>query len=143
MESRFNGFVVRALHGYARSVTRELGLAPERSYVQVEGIATVFLELDRRLPAFPDREAALLWDERSGWAAAVETHSGEDLIVQSWFGSDLLPGPRAVARWVDALFRGERGARTGYGPTGEAPSDLAGRLAPYATATPGPLPRVA
>ncbi|WP_447002222.1 DUF6292 family protein [Saccharothrix isguenensis] len=143
MTSQCNDFLVRALRGYAQSVTRELGLSPECSYVQAEGPATMFLELDRRLPAFPDREVALLWDERSGWAAAVETHSGEDLIVQAWFGSDLLPGPRAVARWVDALLRGDRHPDAGYGSTGQAHADLTRRLVPYATAAVTPLSRTA
>ncbi|XVS62207.1 DUF6292 family protein [Actinosynnema sp. CA-299493] len=143
VESQFNDFLVRALRGYARSVTLELGLAPERSYVQAEGPATVFLELDGRLPAFPDREAALLWDQRSGWAAAVETHSGEDLIVQAWFGTDLLPWPRAVARWVDALLRGGPHPDAGYGSPGPARADLARRLAPYAAVPPTALSRIA
>lgn len=143
MESQFDDFLVRALRGYARSVTRELGLTPERSYVQVEGLATVFLELDSRLPAFPDREAALLWDQRRGWAAAVETHSGEDLIVQAWFGSDLLPRPRVVARWVDALLRGDDHPDAGYGSTGPERVDLARGLAPYAAAPSTPLSRTA
>ncbi len=143
MDSQFNDFLVRALRAYARSVTHELGLTPECSYVQVEGVATVFLELDRRLPAFPDREAALLWDERSGWAAAVETHSGEDLIVQAWFGTDLLPGPRAVARWVEALLRGGRPPHAGYGSTDRAHADLTRRLAPHARPTATALSRTA
>ncbi|MEU4445232.1 DUF6292 family protein [Actinosynnema sp. NPDC050801] len=143
MTSQFNDFLIRALRGYARSVTHELGLPPERSYVQAEGPASVFLELDSRLPAFPDREAALLWDQRSGWAAAVETHSGEDLIVQAWFGTDLLPAPRAVARWVEALLGGDRHPDAGYGSTGQGHADLARRLVPYAAAPLTALSRTA
>ncbi len=143
MTSQFNDSLIRALRGYARSVTHELGLTPERSYVQAEGPATVFLEPDRRLPASPNREAALLWNERSGWAAAVETHSGEDLIVQAWYGTDLLPGPRAVARWVDALLRGERHPDAGYSSPGPVQADPARRLAPYAAAPLTALPRAA
>ncbi|MFD1150662.1 DUF6292 family protein [Saccharothrix hoggarensis] len=143
MTSQFSDFLVRALRGYARSVTHELGLTSDRSYVQAEGSATVFLELDRRLPAFPDRGAALLWDQHTGWAVAVETHSGEDLIVQAWFGSDVLPGPRAVARWVDVLLHGAGHPDAGYGSTGQAQADLTRRLVPYATAPLTALSRAA
>ncbi|MEV1117971.1 DUF6292 family protein [Actinosynnema sp. NPDC049800] len=139
MTSQFNDLLVRAPRGYARSVTHELGIIPECSYVQAEGPATVFLELDSRLPVFPDREAAMLWDQRSGWAAAVETHSGEDLIVQAWFGTDLVPGPRAV----DALLQGGRHPDTGFGSPGLAQADLARRLAPYAAAPLTALSRAA
>jgi hypothetical protein len=52
----------------------------------------------------PDRDLALLWDERHGWSAAMETHSGEDLIVLAYLnGEDVLPEPCEVARFLAAL----------------------------------------
>ncbi|MFE2754534.1 DUF6292 family protein [Actinosynnema sp. NPDC059335] len=142
MELDYDDVVGQALRGYVRRVSAEIGLTGECSCVQSEPRATAYLALDGRLPGIPDRDVALLWDERHGWAAAIETHSGEDLIIQARFGPDLVPSPRAVARWVEGLFRGEvprRGAAVdGRDPAGEP----AARLARYAVAELVPVPRV-
>jgi hypothetical protein len=45
---------------------------------------------------------ALVWGEHRGWAMGVETGSGEDLVIVSWYGPALLPGPAEVARFVRA-----------------------------------------
>ncbi|WP_311771488.1 DUF6292 family protein [Actinophytocola algeriensis] len=49
---------------------------------------------------------ALLWEERHGWSAAIETHSGEDLLVVAYLGRDVLPAPAVVAAWVRDLLTG-------------------------------------
>ncbi|MFI9011150.1 DUF6292 family protein [Actinosynnema sp. NPDC053489] len=139
MELDFDDAVGRGLRGYVRLVTEELGLTGECSYVQADGPATAYLALDGRLPGFPDRDVALLWDEAHGWSAAVETHSGEDVIVQAYFGQELLPPPGAVARWVRGLFRGERVPRPRPGSSRHR--DLRLDLAPYAAAGLVPAPR--
>lgn len=110
MEPEFDDALTWGLRGYVRRVTEELGLTGDCSHVQAERPAVAYLALDGRLPGFPDRDVALLWDEERGWVAAVETHSGEDVLVQAHFGPDVVPPPSAVARWVDGLFRGERAA---------------------------------
>lgn len=138
MELDFDDAVTWGLRGYVRRVTEELGLSGECSYVQAERPAGAYLALDGRLPGFPDRDVALLWDEESGWSAAVETHSGEDVIVQAQFGPDVVPPPAAVARWVRGLFCGERTP----GVRSKVPhEDLVHRLAPYTAAALVPLPR--
>ncbi|WP_158850344.1 DUF6292 family protein [Saccharothrix deserti] len=140
MELDFDDAMTWGLRGYVRLVTEELGLSGECGYVQADRPATAYLALDGRLPGFPDRDVALLWDEERGWSAAVETHSGEDLIVQARFGAEVLPSPRAVARWVKGLFRGERRAMSRprvmsrFGVPHHAQGDLVHRLAPYAAA---------
>ena len=66
MELDFDDAVTWGLRGYVRRVTAELGLTGECSYVQSEQPATAYLALDGRLPGFPDRDVALLWDEEHG-----------------------------------------------------------------------------
>ncbi|XGU19570.1 DUF6292 family protein [Rhodococcus sp. 3Y1] len=53
--------------------------------------------------AFPGREVALLWEETCGWALAVETRSGEDLIVLGYLGEHAVPTPDAVADFAATL----------------------------------------
>lgn len=93
-----------SLRRYLRAVTGELGIGLESSTIDQDSPVSAYVALDTRHPAYPDRDLALLWDERHGWAAAIETHSGEDLIVLSYLaGNTVTPPPRAVARFVDAL----------------------------------------
>ncbi|MGW5053686.1 DUF6292 family protein [Actinokineospora sp. NPDC004072] len=141
VELDFDDALVRGLHGYIRAVTERLGLTGESSYVQSEPLGA-YLALDGRLPGFPDRDAALLWDGERGWAAAVETHSGEDLIVQGWLGGEVVPAPNRVARWANSLLAGRTHPPRLVTPR-RAPDDLRVRLAPYSVTELVPLPRLA
>ncbi|MFI9818044.1 DUF6292 family protein [Saccharothrix variisporea] len=95
---------VHLLHGYLTDVAAALGVGPESCTVDQDTPVSAYLALDTHLPTHPDRDLALLWDERTGWAAAVETHSGEDLIVVDHLDDpDLLPPPHRVARFVRTL----------------------------------------
>ncbi len=98
--------VVRGLRNYVRNVVETLGLNGDSSYVQSEPL-TLYLAVDGHLPDYPDRDVALLWDEQHGWAGALETGCGEDLIVVSYLGDDPLPTPEIVAAYTVALLRGE------------------------------------
>ncbi|WP_447002524.1 DUF6292 family protein [Saccharothrix isguenensis] len=140
VELDFDEDLVSGLRGYVRLVTGELGLSGECSYAQAEP-AGAYLALDGRLPGFPDRDVALLWDEGAGWSVAVETHSGEDLIVYAYFGPELLPAPEAVARWVRGLLHGDRRASARHSAHQRSHEDLVRRLAPYAVALLVPAPR--
>ncbi|ONI91551.1 hypothetical protein ALI22I_07920 [Saccharothrix sp. ALI-22-I] len=137
--------LARGLRGYVRLVTEALDLDSECSYVWDERPARAYLAVDRRLPTRPDREAALLWDEERGWSAAIETHSGEDLIIVDHLGGDVLPPPRRVAKWAGRLFRGERrdAPRPVPARVNHAAGDLTRRLAAYADAVPVPMSRSA
>ncbi|WP_103354256.1 DUF6292 family protein [Amycolatopsis sp. CA-128772] len=96
---------VPALLGYLRDVTAELGIGLESCAVDHDRPISAYVALDPRLPHYPGRDLALLWDEVHGWAAAVETHSGEDLIVLRYLGGPTVaPPPRRVARFVAALY---------------------------------------
>ncbi|WP_410674238.1 DUF6292 family protein [Amycolatopsis sp. cmx-4-68] len=95
---------VPALLGYLHDVTAELGIGLESCTLDHDTPVSAYVALDTRLPHYPDRDVALLWDEERGWAAAVETHSGEDLIVLRYLGGPtVVPAPRRVARFVTAL----------------------------------------
>ncbi|MFD7655774.1 DUF6292 family protein [Actinosynnema sp. NPDC059797] len=100
MDWEFDENAIRALRAYVLRVTRALGLTGESSYVQED---TAYLALDGRLPGFPDRDVALLWDAERGWAVAVESDSSEPPFVLARLRGPVRPEPAAVARWVDGL----------------------------------------
>jgi hypothetical protein len=93
-----------ALWTYLADVTTALGIGPESCTVDHDTPVSAYVALDEHLPGYPGRDVALLWDEVHGWAAAVETHSGEDLIVVRYLGGPTIaPAPGTVARFVTAL----------------------------------------
>ncbi|MFE3176314.1 DUF6292 family protein [Amycolatopsis sp. NPDC059090] len=96
--------VVAALRGYLAEVTRALGVGLESRTVDQGPPLSAYVALGDYLPGYPGRDAALLWDEVRGWSAAVETHSGEDLIVIRYLGgSCVAPPPSQLIRFVTAL----------------------------------------
>ncbi|WP_409179602.1 DUF6292 family protein [Amycolatopsis sp. VS8301801F10] len=96
--------VLVALYGYLDEVARALGVGPESRTVDQDSPLSAYLALDDRLPGYPGRDVALLWDEVHGWSAAVETHSGEDLIVIRYLGGDsVAPPPARLVRFLTAL----------------------------------------
>ena len=103
----------RALRDYLGGVARHLGVGPESCTLDLDLPISAYLALDKPLPDFPDRDAALLWDEVHGWAAAIETHSGEDLIIVAYLDTaTVTPSPRSLARFVrDLRLGGRRFAR--------------------------------
>jgi hypothetical protein len=93
-----------ALWSYLSNVTAALGIGPESCTVDHDTPVSAYVALDEQLPGYPGRDVALLWDEVHGWAAAIETHSGEDLIVVRYLGGpSITPEPERVARFVTAL----------------------------------------
>lgn len=95
-----------ALRAYLARVATGLGLGPESWFCEFTDVRTAYVALAGRLPVAPDRDAALLWDDRHGWSVAIETGSAEDLIVLAWYGPDLLPAPEDVVAFVQRLLRG-------------------------------------
>jgi len=96
------GAAARGLRQYLLAVAAKLD-APAW-FCEVDAPATAYLALERRIPRFPDHETALLWDERDGWAAAVESAGGEDVIVLAYLGEDVLPAPEVVVAFVRDLY---------------------------------------
>lgn len=99
----------RALRGYLGAVAQRLGVGLESCTLDLDVPTSAYLAVDQTLPDFPDRDLALLWDEVHGWSAAIETHSGEDLIVVAYLDTTTVtPSPRLPARFLHELCRGHR-----------------------------------
>ena len=65
--------VTCGLRRYVRLVAEALGLSGEEWTVLLDNPVTVYLAIEQRLPACPDRDVALLWHEHHGWSLALET----------------------------------------------------------------------
>ncbi|HVV24041.1 MAG TPA: DUF6292 family protein [Pseudonocardiaceae bacterium] len=120
----------RGLRRYVRLAAEAIGVGAEASVVQFDDPISAYLALDRCHSAYPDRDLALLWDERCGWALGVEASDGPRVDVLGYLATDLLPPPRVVAAYV------ETACRTGDAGQSAAPSfgadGLVARLADYA-----------
>ena len=106
------------LTGYVAAVSAAVGVGEESCTVDLDAPASAYIALDLRLPRHPGRDTALLWDERHGWAFAMETHSGEDLLVLAYLGVERVPAPARVHGFVAAVRAGTSGH--------PAPPDLRG-----------------
>lgn len=131
IELDFDDRLQRGLRRYVRLVTQALGLSGESSYVQADRPASAYIALDERLRSHPHRDVALLWDEEHGWSAAIETSSGEDLLVVAYLGQKVLPPPQAVATWTRRLFDGHTLERFGHPPRFPDTTDLLNGLDRY------------
>lgn len=103
METEPSGAAVRGLRHYVRQVCRALGLGPEAGCVDIDERASAYIALDGRLPGYPEHDVALVWDEENGWAAALETRAGDDMIILCYLGWDVVPPPVALIDFVAAL----------------------------------------
>jgi hypothetical protein len=129
------GVTARGLRQYLLAVAGKLD-APAW-FCEVDVPASAYLALERRLARFPDHETALLWDERDGWSAAVESSTGEDVVVLAYLGDDVLPAPEVVVKFVGDLYADGYPGRPDP-PDFRRPGALDGfdeRLAAYATDT--------
>ncbi|GAA3438831.1 DUF6292 family protein [Kutzneria kofuensis] len=100
----------RELRAYVTEVAAALGVGPESTMVDATTPASAYLALDGSTPAFPDRDLALLWDERVGWSAVVETRSGDDLVLgRPDPVHGVRPAPEVLVRFVRAVRAGDIG----------------------------------
>jgi len=106
MELDFDDSALRNLLAYVHRVSSALGLRSDCACVLTERPVGVYLAVDGHLNGYPDRDATLLWDEQRGWSAAVETYSGEDLLVIADMGPEIRPEPTRVAEWATGLLAG-------------------------------------
>jgi hypothetical protein len=97
----------KGLRRYIETVAEALGTGPEGCCCLVDVPVSGYVAIDQRLAAYPDRDFALVWDEWQGWAAVIETSSGEDFIILSYLGEDVLPAPAVVAAFVRDLRAGK------------------------------------
>jgi hypothetical protein len=98
---------VAGLRAYAAVVAAAVGVGLESCCLGADDEATIYLAVDHQVAGFAGRDVALLWDERIGWAVAVETASGEDMVLVAVYPADLLPAPGAVARWFTRVADGD------------------------------------
>lgn len=114
----------RGLRRYIGNVAAALGVGLESCVIDSTTPASAYVALDVRLPRFPGRDLALLWDERFGWSAAVEAHCGEELLVLAYRGGELLATPKDVTRFVTDL-RANRSTGTSAPPQIDVPTQQA------------------
>jgi hypothetical protein len=101
----------QGLNEYAAAVASALGIGLEACVFDLDTPASVYVAIDWRPESFPPGDLALLWDERYGWAAAVEASRGEDLTVVAHIGGPaLIPEPSEVVRFLADLRAGDHGA---------------------------------
>lgn len=131
MDLEVGDTVERGLRHYVDRVARALGLATHGTYVSHGPPLNAYLALDGRLATQPDRDPALLWDERQGWSVAVEAPGGTELLVLGHLGTEVLPAPVVVADLTRRVLAGE-GVGTSTAPSVRPGDDLLARLADYA-----------
>lgn len=129
----------------ANGLSRYIGLvfiavgAPEDGYsVDLEPPVSAYIAMEQRIPHMPLWDFALTWDEINGWAGVIETSTApylaDYLIPLTYLGIDVLPAPRVVARFADALVRSEMLGQPDPPQfrTVDTDDDLLRRLAQYA-----------
>ncbi|HYS41116.1 MAG TPA: DUF6292 family protein [Pseudonocardiaceae bacterium] len=97
----------RGLRGYLAAVATGLGVGLESCAIDSLSPAAAYVALDGRVQRFPERDLALLWEERFGWSAAVEVPSDRNLIVLTYHGGDLVPPPSEIGAFVAAVRSGD------------------------------------
>lgn len=120
------------LRRYVAQVAAAVGAGPEATWCEWADAPSAYIALDGGLPGYPDRDAALTWAAERGWAVAVETGCGEDLLITASLNGDVLPAPKAVAAFARAVLAG-RHTDTRTRPHAATARDLARRLAGWAT----------
>jgi hypothetical protein len=116
-----------ALHAYVSAIAEDLGVPPEHTSCDAVTPATAYIGFDRCAPALPLHDLALVWDERLGWAAAVQTPTGGELIPVSYLGTSAVPPVQVVTRFITDLVAGrERGQHQPpcFGPCADLPGEL-------------------
>lgn len=94
------------LRGYVCRIATALGVGPESVCCEWERPANGYLALDGRIPGYPERDVALVWDAVHGWAVGFETGSGEDVLMCAYLGGDVLPVPDRVVTFVRDVLAG-------------------------------------
>jgi len=122
----------QGLRQYVREVADAIGIGPGGTWCEVDGDATAYVALDRRPVSCPRCDAALVWDEVHGWALAIETGAGENLVVFDYCDGGLMPTPETVAEFTEGALAA-RYPRSGTpNPTAHDRETLYAKLARYA-----------
>jgi hypothetical protein len=119
------------LHNYTAQTANATGTGPEAAWSEWADKPSAYIALESRLPDHPDRDAALIWAAEQGWAVAVETGCGEDLLITASLDGDVLPPPATVAAFVRAVMTGRHTDTRGR-PSIAVSADLTRRLVDWA-----------
>lgn len=96
----------RGLRAYLARVARAVGVGFESCSLDLDVPSSAYVALDWCLTRFPGHELALIWDEVHGWSAVIEpAEGGESAVLGYLGGTEVLPDPLAVARFLAALRR--------------------------------------
>lgn len=106
MELGIDQALAHGLRRYVEQTVAALALTGRPYCLDVAHPMSAYVALNARLPNFPDCDTALLWDERYGWAGALETDTSSQLTVLSYCGSALLPSPATVAQFTHDFLAG-------------------------------------
>lgn len=134
MELESWGRPARGVREYFRAVADACG-SGEAFSVRLERPLTGYIPLENRVAAFPELDVALVWDERTGWRAALEPATTDDLVTLTYLDTSLCPPPEEVA-----AFAADPGAGSAT-PTAAAEEDVLDLLSEYAVVRSRPLAR--
>ncbi len=90
----------RRFRAYLAAVAQAVGVGIESCSIDVGTPAGAYIALDRRLPHYPGHDLALVWDERHGWALAVEDPCDGVNVLGYLGGHEVVPAPAAVVRFL-------------------------------------------
>lgn len=93
----------RRLCHYVSEVAVAVGVGPEACCCSPDTRANAYIAVEHRIPRYAERDVALLWDEENGWAVAVETGCGEDLLVLHYLSDEITPAPDVVAAFLESV----------------------------------------
>lgn len=124
MDSQARDSADAALHAYVGAIAQHFGVPPEHTSCDAGTPATACIGFDR-CNAVP-HDLALVWDERLGWAAAVQVPGGER-IPFTYLGTSAVPPLSAVTSFLtDLVADRERGQHRppDFGPCTDLPDKL-------------------
>lgn len=120
----------RGLDRYVAAISDVLGVDEQHRSWDICEPAGAYLGLPERFALFPDRESALIWDERHGWASAVAALSGDRSVMMAYLGGEVLAEPADVIDFARRLVRGDNVGEL-FPPELDPWIDLRARLAAY------------
>ena len=91
----------RGLQRYVQLVAAVLGADLNGSWYEWSSEATAYLPVPQRMSGNVEQRLALVWDEKSGWSAGVDTD--DDFLVLASYSEDIVPAPRVVATFVRSV----------------------------------------
>lgn len=91
-----NERAAEGLRAYLSRIAAGFGVRLEASCCEVADDASAYLALPERVTGQPDQDAALVWNQRHGWALATEPNPGGALQPVAYHGPPLVPPPAAV-----------------------------------------------